>query len=127
MRQHSGWRVLAGGAVALLLLPVSACSTTTGSGPLRTEVREVSGFSTVELTTVGDVRIEQTGQESLTIEAQQNLLPELTSVVSDGTLLLGTRSGAHLVAHRPITYHLTVKELVGLSTSASGNQVAVKI
>lgn len=114
------------GAAALLVL-VSACSTTNGSGALRTETRSVSGFSTVELTGIGDVLIQQTGTESLSVQAEDNLLPDLTSEVSDGTLRLGTKSGVNLRPTKPITYRLTVKDLTGLRVSGSGNQHATSI
>ncbi len=124
MRQPMPWRIP---AIGVFLLLTAACSTTTGSGPLRTEQRNVSGFSTVQLTTPGDVQIQQTGTESLTVEAQHNLLPRLTRDVADGTLRLSTLDGANIVATQPITYRLSVKNLAGLQSSGSGNQVAHKI
>ena len=54
-----------------------------------TESREVSGFTGVELASIGDLRIEQTGTESLTIEADADILPQLVSSVSGGILEVG--------------------------------------
>jgi Putative auto-transporter adhesin, head GIN domain len=119
------WRsVVVSGTLPLM---VAACSTTTGSGTLRTQTRAVSGFTTVELTGVGDVLIEQNGTESLTIAAEDNLLPDLTSEVSDGTLRLGTRNGKNLAPTRGITYRVTVENLAGLRLTGSGSQTATKI
>jgi hypothetical protein len=58
-----------------------------------TENREVSGFTGVQLTSIGDLHIEQTGTESLTIEADADVLPQLTSDVSNGILKLGLAPG----------------------------------
>ena len=111
---------------------VGACSTTsgsgvTGSGTPRTESRDVSGFSTIELTGSGNVIIEQNGTESLSIEAEDNLLSSLTSDVSSGTLRLGTKEGVDVDPTLPITYRVTVTDLAGLQLSGSGSLTAVGI
>jgi Putative auto-transporter adhesin, head GIN domain len=118
-------------AVSLAVV-ISACSSTTGSavtgsGNLRTESRDVGGFSTIELTGSGNVIIEQTGTESLSIEAEDNLLPDLTSDVSSGTLELGTTEGTDLQPTLPITYRVTVHDLAGLQMSGSGSVTAAGI
>src|SRR4029453_617014 len=66
-------------ALGIALLLLAACSTTRGSGQLATAQREVANFTKVELAGQGDVTIEQTGTESLSISADDNLLPLLTS------------------------------------------------
>ena len=110
-------------ALALLavVLLVTACSVTRGSGQLTTESRPVSGFTKVELSGTGELTIEKTGTESLSISAEDNLLPRLTSEVSNGTLSLGTEPNTTIVPTKPITYSLTVKDLNGLAVSGSGN------
>ena len=110
-------------ALALLavVLLVTACSVTRGSGQLTTESRPVSGFTKVELSGTGELTIEKTGTESLSISAEDNLLPRLTSEVSNGTLSLGTEPNTTIVPTKPITYSVTVKDLNGLAVSGSGN------
>jgi hypothetical protein len=110
-----------------VLVMVGGCSSTTGSGTLRTETRDVSGFTTVDLTGIGNVLIEQNGTESLSIQAEDNLLPDLTSEVSNGTLHLGTREGRNLAPTRAVTYRVTVKNLDGLQLTGSGSERATKI
>jgi hypothetical protein len=115
-----------------LATAVSACSSTTGSavtgsGDLHTESRDVGGFSTIELLGGGDVIIEQDGTESLSIEAEDNLLPDLTSDVSNGTLRLSTADGVSLDPTLAITYRVTVKDLSGLQLSGSGSASAAGI
>jgi hypothetical protein len=111
--------------IALLLL--AACSMTRGSGQVATAQREVAGFTKVELAGQGDLTIEQTGTESLTISAEDNLLPLLTSDVSGDTLVLGTKPNTTILTTEPITYALTVKELDGLAVSGSGTVNAPKL
>jgi hypothetical protein len=110
-------------AVALLavLLVVAACSVTKGSGKVVSQTRKVTGFTKVELSGSGELTIEKTGVESLTISAEDNLLPQLTSEVSGDTLTLGTKPNTTVVPTKPITYSLTVKDLNGIAVSGSGS------
>ena len=115
-----------------LATAASACSSATGSavtgsGDLRTESRDVGGFSAIELLGSGDVIIEQDGTESLSIEAEDNLLTDLTSDVSNGTLRLVTADGVSLHPTLAITYRVTVKDLAGLQLSGSGSVTAAGI
>jgi hypothetical protein len=115
-----------------LVAVVSACASNTddavtGSGTLRTEVRDVDGFSTIELQGGGHVVIEQNGTESLSIEAEDNLLDDLTSDVSSGTLRLGTTPGTSVEPTLPVTYRITVEDLAGVRLSGSGSVTAAGI
>jgi hypothetical protein len=121
-------------AVALgLLVVLGGCSvnlpwtSTQGSGAVRTETRTVSGFSAIQLAGNGDVQIEQSGTESLTISAEENLLPLLTSDVVNNELRLGVKEGARIDTTQPITYTVTVRELTGMEVAGSGNQTATKV
>jgi Putative auto-transporter adhesin, head GIN domain len=115
-------------ALALLaVLLLTACSITRGSGQVTSETRQVSGFSKVELSGSGQLTIEQTGTESLTISAEDNVLPKLSSQVSGDTLVLGSNSNAKIIPTKPITYSLTVKNLTGLAVSGSGSVTLSKL
>lgn len=89
-----------------------------------TESREVSGFTGVELTSIGDLYIEQTGTESLTVEADADVLPKLTSTVSGGVLELGVAPGTRIATNRRITYRLTVATLNSITVSGAGDATA---
>jgi hypothetical protein len=89
-----------------------------------TERREVSGFTGVRLTSIGDLRIEQTGTESLTIDADADVLPQLTSNVSSGILELGVAPGTTLTTSRRIVYRLTVATLDSIAVSGAGDATA---
>ena len=116
-------------ALALLAVGsvVTACSATAGSGQLATQSRQVSGFTSVELTGVGELSIDQTGTESLTVSAEDNLLPLLTSEVEGDTLILGKKPNTRIVTTKPITYTLTMKDITGLAVSGSGTINAPKL
>jgi hypothetical protein len=93
----------------------------TGSGVLKSETRAVSGFSAIHLSGVGNVAVRQTGKESLKIEADDNILPLLTSKVVNGVLELSVEKGHNPQPKKPIRYTIEVKSLKGLSLSGAGN------
>ncbi|GAA2561074.1 GIN domain-containing protein [Pseudonocardia hydrocarbonoxydans] len=101
-----------------------ADGTTAPTAPTAGESRDVAGFTGVELSTVGDLVIEQTGTESLTIEAAPEVVPLLTSEVSGGVLRLGVAPGAEITTREPIVYRLTVAALDALSVSGAGDVTA---
>jgi Putative auto-transporter adhesin, head GIN domain len=95
--------------------------TVAGSGAVTSQVRPVSGFSRVSLSGVGDLSITQGATESLSLEAEDNLLPLLETVVSNGLLELRVKANSTLQTTKPIKYTLVVKSLSALSVSGVGN------
>jgi putative autotransporter adhesin-like protein len=107
-------------ALPVVLSVAAACTATAGSGQLATESRQVSGFTKVELAGIGELTINQAGSESLTISAENNLLPLLTSQVEGDTLILGKKANTRIQTTKPITYTLTMKDISGVAVSGSG-------
>ncbi len=110
-------RIMALACLAAAALLVSAC--TVGSGEVITETRSVSGFDEIDLRGSGEVRVTVDGSESLIIEAEDNIIDDLTSEVQGTTLVLGI--------DRPITptediiYTVTMAALEGVEISGSGS------
>ena len=92
-----------------------------GSGEVVEEQRPVSGIKSVRLANQGDVFIELGEEETLVIEAEDNLLEYITSEMNGSQLVLRTRPGVNLRNSAPIRYYLTVTELEELSVSSSGD------
>jgi hypothetical protein len=92
-----------------------------GSGNVISEPRNVSGFTEVALESIGDLAIQQTGSESLTIEAEDNIIPKLKTEVKDNRLTIGIEPNTSIQATKPISYKLTVKDLNALELSGSGS------
>jgi hypothetical protein len=57
-----------------------------GSGDVKTEERQVSGFDTLEIDYPAEITVRQGTSESVVIEADDNLLPQLSTEVRNGTL-----------------------------------------
>ncbi|MEA5486954.1 DUF2807 domain-containing protein [Pseudanabaena sp. CCNP1317] len=92
-----------------------------GSGVLRTEVREVTTFSTISFKSVGKLKIQQTGKESLTIIADENILPILQSQISDQILYISNENNSSINPSKPIEFIVEVKNLENLETKAVGS------
>ncbi len=84
------------------------------------ESRNVSGFEEVELQGVGNLSIQQTGSESLTVEAEEDVLPKIRTEVVNNRLIIGPKPNTSLLTTEPINYRLTVKDLSALEVSGSG-------
>jgi Putative auto-transporter adhesin, head GIN domain len=92
-----------------------------GSGIVKTESREVAGFSSISFKSVGKVMMQQTGKESLTIAAEDNILPLLESRVADNILYLTIMKDGKMNPTKPIEFSLQVKSLESLNVDGVGS------
>lgn len=95
--------------------------TTDEAGNVASESRDVAGFDEVELNGVGNLSIRQTGSESLTVEAEEDVLSKIRTEVVDGRLIIGPEPGTTIRTTEPINYTLTVEDLRVLALSGAGN------
>ncbi len=95
--------------------------TTNERGDVTSESRNVSGFDEIELQGAGNLSIEQTGSESLTVGAEEDVLLKLRTQVENDRLILGPKPDTTIHTTEPISYKLTVKDLNALEVSGSGN------
>ena len=80
-RQLVAWIVVAGLVAGCGLFTGGVERVVTGSGRVTSETRAVSGITRVALEGMGEVVIQEGAAESLTIEAEDNILPLITSAV----------------------------------------------
>ncbi len=95
-----------------------------------TEKREVHDFNQVALQGIGQILLVQGDQESLTIEAEQDLLPKIKSEVEGGKLVLGWKSWLDNVLSfgaGKIIFHVGMKKVNGVSISGAGSLGAQQI
>lgn len=95
-----------------------------GSGSRNTESRDVSGFDAITLNGGGEVFIEFGDEESLTIEADDNILPVLTSEVVSGTLVLGTEDNVTITISNAPVYRITMTDLTGIEVNGGASITA---
>ena len=96
-----------------------------GSGTVISETRNVSGFDRVVLHGSGEVMIDVTGTESITIEAEDNIMPLLSSDIGGGQLDLDVEG--RVSPTEPITYTITMKTLTSVEILGSGAVRATNI
>ena len=120
--------ILLGLSLLAVLLAAAACqagpiNVLTGSGTVRSESRPVSAFDEVELAGVGALTITQGPQESLTVEAEDNLLPQIRSEVRGRRLVIELDGGRTVTLRptKPIRYAVTVRDLTAVKLSGAGN------
>lgn len=109
-----------------ILVLLSSCAV--GSQRVVTSTRDVSDFDSLAFEGLGEVTITQGDRESLTIEAESNVVSRITTEVRGGVLHIGWRSGPFgfsVVPTKPIRYELTMRDidsvgLVGLGSIYAG-------
>jgi len=127
--------LLAVGLVAVGLLTAAILAwyfaSVQGSGVAKTEAREAHGFSAISFTGVGRVVVEQGSTESLTVTADDNILPLLETQVNDGTLVISVKSNkifdAGFHPKTPIEFKIVVKDLTKIALTGAGNADVVKL
>lgn len=87
-----------------------------GSGVVATETRVVRDFHRVTVEGVARIVIEPGDEELLTITAEDNVLRHLASDVTNGHLRIGG-GDLNLQTHEEIVYHLTFRQLDGVSVN----------
>jgi hypothetical protein len=125
-RDSRARHVRVGGSIVLAAIVssgIGGCGRMSGSGPegsgrVVTETRAVSGFSAIDLRGVGQVVLAVGQPEALTVEAEDNLLSEISTTVSGDTLILELKQGRPT---KPIVYRVTARQVTALSTSGAGD------
>ena len=110
-------RIMALVCLTAIAMFIPAC--TVGSGEIVTETRSVEGFDEIDLRGTGEVRVTVNGTESLTIEAEDNIIDRLTSDVSGSTLILSV--DRPIQPTEDIIYTVTMASLEGIEISGSGS------
>lgn len=111
---------------ALLAAPAQASDwgwgpTIQGSGKLATEKRAVSGFNEVALDISGKLEVIQGTTEGLTIEADDNLLPYIETVVEGNRLRVRLAKKGSYSSRNTIKVVVNARAVEGLSVSGSGD------
>ena len=108
-------------ASLLFVLALASCSVLRGSGHVTTQTRLVRDFRQVSISGGGTLTIAQTGVESLTVQAEDSILPAITTEVHGDRLEIGEHGDTTFVTTLPIHYTLTVKHLSALEVSGSSD------
>ncbi len=92
-----------------------------GSGKVITEQRSVSEVAEVSFAMSGQLIIEQNGSEALTVEADDNIVPLITTDMDGNKLTIATRPNTGFNATKQIVFRLSVKDLNSIQSTGSGD------
>ena len=106
--------------IGILLLSACGTITTQGTGNLETETINVNNFDRISFRGIGDLLITQSGEESLTIETDKNIMRYISVEVRNGTLYIDNRDMV-LISPTRLTYNLNVDQLTVLFIGGSGD------
>ena len=100
-----------------------------GSGKIVTETRDVNNFDAIELSYPAEVFIKQGNTESLEIEADDNLLPNLKTQVRNGKLEIFYRreDGKHVNPTKTVRITIVVKDLAEVDFNSAGELTIEKL
>ncbi len=110
----------------VFVFTLSACGVTlpgavTGSGKMIKESLNVHGFDQIHIGTSGVMYIEQGDDFSLSVEADDNILPLLDITVDKGVLTLRTTPKVSTLQFETIIYRVTLPALSSLAISGSAD------
>lgn len=94
-----------------------------GSGVVKTETREVPEFQSISIDYPAEVTVRQGNTESITIEAEDNLLPQLVAEVRNDTLHFENAErnwGTRVNPNEPVVVTITVVELSEVQFPTAG-------
>jgi hypothetical protein len=111
---------------------LASCSVLSSAGvkvitPSKTIIsdnRPVSGFTAIDFSSVGKINIITGNTESLNISGPDNLVPEISSSVSNNTLIIKNKENftvTNLSSKDILTYTVVVKSLSALTVSGLGD------
>lgn len=105
--------------LAIAVLP--SCHKVSGSGPVVTETRNISGFSEIRSEFSGEIYITPGNSYSVTIDAQQNIIDVIETVLNDGILTLRVKSNTVIRPDSRVIVRITTPHITGLHVNGSGN------
>ena len=107
-------------AITTLAAAAQKWETVRGSGNLKTESRSVGNFTAVDSRGVMSVDIQYGEANTITVEADDNLLPYIITKVEGDKLVIKTEK-VGISSREKLMVHITMTRITGLSLSGSGN------
>ena len=95
--------------------------TITGNGKSKKEIREVTGYTGVVSSGSMNVEIAYGNSSSISVEADENLLPYIETSVVDGNLLIKAKKGYNLRSKAKMLVNVSLTKLTAVKLSGSGN------
>jgi hypothetical protein len=114
-------RTLGLATIAMLL---AGCTVTRGSGVVATDRRDLTGFDRIKVSGSATVDVTIGSKWSVVVEADDNILPLVTTTVTGSTLDIGAKRGASFLTSDPIHVSISMPALAAADISGSGEVTA---
>lgn len=107
------------------LISISAAAqpweTVKGNGQVKKENRQVNSFSSLSSGAPMNVEITYGNSNSISVEADENLLPYIETSVDNGKLTIKSSKNKNLKSSSPMTVRVSMTKITGLQQSGSGS------
>ncbi len=92
-----------------------------GDGHLKKEIRQVGDFTSLNSHGPMDVQVNYGNSNSISVEADENLLPYIETVVENGSLEIRARKNTNLRSKSKMIVTVSMTKINALKLSGSGN------
>jgi hypothetical protein len=99
----------------------SSCEKVVGDGPVRTETRNETNFSGIDLRVSGNVYYKVDAVYKVEITAQQNIIDVTETYVSNNKLVIKFKNDVRVRSHEDIIVMISGPQLNSIRVSGSGN------
>jgi hypothetical protein len=107
--------------IVVLCVMSAGCTVTRGSGVVASDQRDLVGFDEIEVSGSETVEVAIGSDWSVAVEADDNILPLVTTEVKGHTLEIGTKSANSYLTSNPVRISVTMPALSAVVVSGSGN------
>jgi hypothetical protein len=106
-----------------IVVDLNGCGkeTVKGSGDVVAEERQLSEFKTIKLKGVGRVVLTQGQTHSITIQADDNIIPLIETAVQNDQLIIS--QGNYNLRPTKLDFNITVAQLKGIAISGAGDVI----
>ena len=98
-----------------------------GSGAVIQEERSVGEFTGVVLSGIGNLYIEQGDTTAITIEAEDNIVPKISTTLRGDKLVISVERGMNIIPTQAVNYYVTMPEVNNVQVLGAGNVEANEI
>ena len=98
-----------------------------GSGVMKTETRNVTGFTSISMSIPGNVEVIQGNTEGISIEGDDNIVPLVETTVEHGGLEIRFAEKNLSISAKTLRLVVNAKTIEGLSVAGSGDLHAAKL
>ncbi len=92
-----------------------------GNGQMKKETREAGTYTSLASQGSMDVVIAYGNSNSITVEADENLLPYIETTVENGKLTIKSKKGVNLKSSSKMVVHVSMTKINSIQQSGSGN------